>query len=77
MRQAEYDAEVSALTEAQLLTRIDELISPKTHGFLNNFAKRQPYEFYIDDRVSIRGRRRIYATVKALARLRGASGTVD
>jgi len=55
--------------EKETLDLIDELI-PDDYWMLRNFAKEQPKDFYIDDRVSIKNKKKIYEAVGRLADIR-------
>lgn len=61
--------EYLAAVEKETVELIDELISDD-YWMLRNFAKTQPEDFYIDDRVSIKNKAKIYAAVKRLADIR-------
>lgn len=58
------------LHEPECLVLIDELIPCDNYSFLNRFAKDQPDVFYIDDRVKIKNKRKIYAVVNRLWQIR-------
>lgn len=69
MKEKELKEWVNTFSEQECLILINELI-PQSYWMLNHFAKEQPEVFYIDDRVMIKNRRKIYAVVNRLAEIR-------
>lgn len=56
-------------TEEECCLVIDELF-PFGYSMLKSFAKGQPDKFYLDDRVQIKDKRKIYAIVGRLEQIR-------